>query len=156
MTSSNSTIDWTAPRIGHDWSCADTTRAIDWFRSFTTNTQLDSRLDACRDFYERNREAVEDGISVELFDQRDAVAWYFLQAETYATDRQSWTPDESARTVPYIQRIGQLYDQLVTVDGVEERVARFMNNDRSQPDGALYELLVAGAWVDRGYTARFI
>ncbi|MER2508260.1 MAG: hypothetical protein U1E59_14305 [Amaricoccus sp.] len=129
---------------------------MEWFRSVGGGPRLDARLDACRAFYESNRAAAEDGLPVALFDPRDAVAWYILQAETYATDRQFWTPDESARTVPYIRRLGQLYDRLARVNGVEDRVARFVNGDPSQPDGSLYELLVAGTWAERGYEVSFI
>ncbi|SFY45712.1 hypothetical protein SAMN04244548_05327 [Paracoccus pantotrophus] len=113
--------------------------------------------DLCnRAYYEQNRESAENGLLTKLFDPRDAVAWYILQAETFATDRLFWTPEEAARTVPYIKRIGQLYDRLARVDGVEERVERFVNGDATQPDGPIYELLVAGAWADRGYTVRFV
>lgn len=129
---------------------------MEWFRSLGDGARLDARLDACRAFYETNREAAEEGLPVALFDTRDAVAWYILQAETYATDRRFWTPDEAARTVPYIRRLGKLYDCLARVNGVEERVARFVNSDPSQPDGSLYELLVAGAWAERGYAVSFI
>ncbi|SES65653.1 hypothetical protein [Paracoccus homiensis] len=150
------TLAWTAPRTGHNWTCPDTANAVEWFRSLAEEKHLESRLDACRTIYEQNRETVETGLSTYLFDPRDAVAWYILQAETYATDRRFWTPDEAARTVPYIRRIGQLRDRLAGVDGVEERVARFVNGDASQPEGPIYELLVAGAWADRGYSVRFV
>lgn len=156
MKSPQHTVAWIAPRTGHDWVCPDTARAVEWFRSLAEGARLDSRLDACRAYYEQHRQAVEDGLDAKLFDPRDAVAWYILQAETYATDRRFWTPDEAARTVPYIKRIGQLYDLLARVDGVEERVARFVSGDATQPEGTLYELLVAGAWSDRGYAVRFV
>lgn len=156
MKPEDESILWTAPLTGHDWTCPDTLRAVEWFRSLAEESRLESRLDACRIHYEKNREAVEDGHSTSLFDPRDSVAWYILQAESYATDRRYWTPDEAARTVPYIKRIGQLRDHLSRVDGVEERVARFVNGNGAQPDGPIFELLVAGAWVDRGYAVRFI
>ncbi|SNY58218.1 hypothetical protein SAMN06297129_3546 [Pseudooceanicola antarcticus] len=156
MKPEDESILWTAPLTGHDWTCPDTLRAIEWFRSLTEGPRLESRLDACRVHYEKSREAVEDGYSSSLFDPRDSVAWYILQAESYATDRRFWTPDEAARIVPYIRRIGQLRDHLSRVDGVEDRVARFINGDGAQPDGPIFELLVAGAWVARGYSVRFI
>lgn len=149
-------LAWNAPRTGHDWSCPDTARALAWFRSVGDGARLDARLDAARTFYEKNRQAAEDGFPVTLFDSRDALAWYVLQAETYATDRRFWTPDESARTVPYVRRLGQLYDCLAKVNGVDERVRRLIDGDPSHPDGSLFELLVAGAWAARGYTVSFI
>ena len=148
---------WIAPRSGQDWICEDSQRAVDWFRSFVPSNEMDSRLERCRDQYLANREGWENGELVDLFDSRDQISWFIFQAQTYAKGREYWVPDESARIVPLLSKIGKDLEHLRKVIGVGERAQRLLTSERSQPDGGLYELLVAAAYKRRGWsTVQFV
>lgn len=143
---------WVAPQNGQDWICDDTRRAVKWLKSFVEETEMKARLQQCRQIYLEHRERWENGQDVGIFDKRDEMAWFIFQAETYAIGRKFWVPDESARIVPYIQKIGKDLKYIQQVIGVEKRAKRMMTSDRSQPEGAIYELLVAATYKRRGWS----
>lgn len=148
---------WIAPRTGQDWICDDTKRAVEWLRSFVPEVEMAKRLQHCQRTYLENRERWEDGQDVEIFDKKDEMAWFIFQAETYAIGREFWVPDEAARIVPYLQKIGRDLNHLKRVVGGETRAERLMTSDRSQPEGGIYELLVAGAYMRHGWsTVEFV
>jgi hypothetical protein len=148
---------WIAPRTGQDWICDDTKRAVEWLKSFVPEAEMAKRLQKCRQTYLRNRERWEEGQAVEIFDKKDEMAWFIFQAETYAIGREFWVPDEAARIVPYLQKIGRDLNHLKKVEGVETRAKRLMTSERSQPEGGIYELLVAGAYIRHGWsTVAFV
>jgi len=91
-----------------------------------------------------------------LFDPADTIAWYVFQAETFATDRAFWTPDGVAEAVPYLTRLGKELQRLLTIPGIEERASRMMLAERRQPDGVLFELLVALAYRRGGWNVEFV
>jgi len=117
---------------------------------------MNRRLDQARDALERAWAAWHRGEAAEMYDSRDLAAWYILQADTFARDRRWIVPDEIARIVPYFAKIGAEFDQLVAIPAAEERAARFMNGERSQPDAGIYELLVALAYARHGWTVDFV
>ena len=91
------------------------------------------------------------GIMGPLFDPVDTAAWYILQAETFATDRALWTPEGTMRVVPFLTRLGKELKLLLSVKGVEERAARMMLQERRQPEGSIFEMLVALAYRRGGW-----
>lgn len=148
--------NWTAPRTGHDWRDDDVLRATTWFRSFVPAKEMEQRLEGAKALFLAARNQWERGSEASLYDQADAVAWYILQAETFAVDRQFLVPDAMARIVPFITRLGKELDLLRTVRGVEARAARMMVSDKRQPDSGLFELLVALAYRRGGWMVEFV
>ncbi|SIO02263.1 hypothetical protein SAMN05443247_01456 [Bradyrhizobium erythrophlei] len=125
--------------------------AVAWLKSFVPNKEMARRLDAAKAYLVAARERMRQGIEAPLFDPADTAAWYILQAETFATDRAYWTPEGVMRVVPFLTRIGKELPLLLSVEGVEERAARMMLSERRQPDGCIYELLVALAYRRGGW-----
>ncbi len=56
------------------------------------------------------------------------------------------------RVVPFLTRLGKELPLLMSVRGVEDRAARMMLSERRQPDGGLFELLVALAYRRGGWS----
>jgi len=52
--------------------------------------------------------------------------------------------------VPIFKRLGTDFDLLERVKGVDDRVERMLDSEKQQPDGALFELLVALVWARNG------
>jgi hypothetical protein len=112
---------------------------------------MEHRLEAVKTFLVAARERMREGVPTDLFDPADTAAWYILQAETFATDRAFWTPEGVMRAVPLLIRIGKELPLLLSIKDVEERAARIMLRERRQPDGGIYELLVALAYRRGGW-----
>lgn len=143
--------DWTAPRANQDWRDDELMLAVAWLKSFVPHKEMDRRLDATKTNLLAAQESMRAGERAPLFDPTDTVAWYILQAETFATDRTHWTPEGTMRVVPFLTRIGKELPLLLTVKGVEDRAARMMLQERRQPDGCIHELLVALAYRRGGW-----
>lgn len=143
--------DWIAPKTGHDWKDADLMRAVSWLKSFVPESEMNNRLDQAKNNIVASREAMIKGKLSEYYNINDISAWYILQAETFATDRFYYTQEGTMRVVPFFVRIGKELDTLLTIKGAEERAARLMLSERRQPDGGIFELLVALAYRRRGW-----
>lgn len=144
--------DWIAPRSGQDWRDDDVQRAVDWLKRFVPSADMDARLDTACATLLAAQLRWRDGEVADPFDPNDIAAWFILQGETFATDRRLWVPGEAARIIPFLTRLGKELDTLKTVPGVEARAARMMTTERRQPEGAIFELLVALAYKRRGWT----
>lgn len=149
-------LNWTAPRIGQDWRDEDVLRATNWLRSFVPKLEMDQRIEHARSHLLEARSNWEIGEQKALYNPLDAIAWYIFQAETFAIDRRYLVPDETTRIVPSISLLGKELEKLRSVEGLDERIARIMNNERSQPDSGIFELLVALAYCRRGWRAEFV
>ena len=143
--------DWTAPRLGQEWRDDELMLAVTWLKSFVPRQDMDRRIDAAKSYLADARERMRERTQVPLYDPADMAAWYILQAETFATDRVYWSPEGVMRTVPFLTRIGKELRLLLSVKGVEDRAARVMLGERRQPDGGIYELLVALAYRRGGW-----
>lgn len=144
--------DWTAPREGQDWQDHDLMVAVAWLKSLVPSRDMEQRLDSVKTFLAAAKRKMRQGVLVPLYDPADTIAWYIFQAQTFATDRAFWTPDGVMRAVPYLTRLGKELPLLLTIPHVEERASRMMLAERQQPDGILFELLVALAYRRGGWT----
>jgi hypothetical protein len=143
--------NWRAPRSGQDWRDDELMLAVAWLKSLVPRCDIERRLDAVKEHLAKARERQRNGERASLFDENDAIAWYILQAETFATNRMFIAPEGVMRSVPYLSRIGKELHRMLSVKGAEERAARMMSSDKGQPDGALFELLVGLAWKRNGW-----
>ena len=146
---------WTAPTTGFDWCDENVLLATAWLGEMANRKTRKHRLDATRDRFLKAKEVWAKGEPAHFYDSRDTAAWYVFQANAYANDRMNWVPAEAVRMVPTFTRIGEELSTLLSIPGVETRAARLMNADRSQPDGGLFELLVALAYRRNGWDTRF-
>lgn len=144
--------NWTAPPGSNDWQDDDILRAIQWLKRQVPAEEMQRRLDSTRETFESAWARRAAGDFVDLYDSRDIAAWYLFQAESFATDRRYWVPEECVRIAPYFSRLGIELDRLRSISGAEERAARMMLADKGQPDGTIYELLVALAYKRRGWS----
>lgn len=143
--------NWTAPRTGQDWRDDELMLAVAWLKSLVPRRDMERRLEGAKERLTLARQLQRLGERPALFDDNDTIAWYILQAETFATDRMYFAPEGIMRAVPYLTRIGKELPIMLSVKGAEERAARMMTSDKGQPDGPLFELLVSLAWKRNGW-----
>ncbi|WP_341713422.1 hypothetical protein [Erythrobacter sp.] len=147
---------WTAPETGWNWQDDKVLLASAWFAELAHRRSWQKRLQATRDRFLTAKDSWTRGVPVPLYDPKDMAAWYVFQANAYAADRMNWVPEEAVRMVPTFTRIGEELPGLLEISGAEDRAARLMNADRSQPDGGLFELLVALAYHRDGWETTFV
>lgn len=143
---------WIARRDGQDWRCTDSLNAIEWLTQGLSKADWNLRLEAVRERFYRARGQWQVGNRVPLFDRDDLIAWYVFQARAYASDRADWYEPEAYRLAPVFRRIGQLLPQLQVIGGAQERAFRLVSDGRKQPDDGFYELLVAAAYKQMGWS----
>jgi len=147
---------WTAPRGDTDWLDHDVLLATTWLATLADQRTWGKRVTATRSYFFASKERWIKGEKIPLYDQRDTAAWYIFQANAYASDRMNWVPEEAVRIVTTFTRIGQELATLIGIPGAEERAARLMNAERAQPDGGLFELLVALSYRRSGWDTEFV
>lgn len=150
------TTFWTAQRHGQDWTDPDVARACDWLESFVDSTTWEARLDRAVTTYVEAGKAWRTGSFPSVFDPNDQIAWFFLQARTYSTDRALIEPTTASRVASILQRFGKDLALLKSIGGVEARAERLMRQ-RSAAPNLLFELLVALAYRRAGWhTVEFV
>lgn len=156
MRTSPEDPSWTAPETGWDWRDDKVLLASAWLAELANRRTWQKRMQATRGHFLAAKESWARGEPVPFYDPTDTAAWYVFQANAYATDRMNWIPEEAVRMVPTFTRIGEELTTLLAIAGAEDRAARLMNADRSQPDGGLFELLVALAYARDGWDTMFV
>lgn len=119
-------------------------------------------------FYERLAKAQRNYISAtsisanfcKAFDPSwygpDVVAGFFCQAKSILDNRRAYEISTASHIIPWVKRLGQCAELLNNVPGARERAKRMLQNDKVVPDTALFELVLAGNYVYKGYDVEFI
>jgi hypothetical protein len=134
---------------------AELRRAVDWFKSFIPPHQwIQRREQAARRLY-----LSAMGISAEggrFFDAKDGFGWYLFLAEALLDHISNYDYIFGSRVVPIFQAIGRDLDLLQQVEGLVTRVQRMVGKERGQPNGGLFELLVAACYRRAGASVAFV
>lgn len=75
--------------------------------------------------------------------KKDKFAWYLFLVESYLTASTYYEFTQGARVIPIFAKIGMELEHLLKVTGIEKRLFRLTEIKDNQPDGGLFELLVA-------------
>lgn len=148
-----SDVMWIAQRHGQDWRDGDVLAAADWLEGLVPPSEWAARAAATEATFQAAKAQWAEGRRVPLFNPADTVAWYLHQARRYGDPnlRPDFFMPEGYRISPMMRRIGQLLPEFMRIGGAEDRAARLMTENLSQPDDGIYELLVAGAYARRGW-----
>ena len=131
-------------------------RLLDWFRSFMSADDWKARRNAaCDRLYETAMGKVVDQ-GGRFFDGEDKIGWYLLLADAFLDHVHNYEPMYGSRVVPILMALGRDLELLKTVVGVEDRVRRLLGAERAQPNGGIFELLVAAAYRRAGADVAFI
>ena len=137
----------------------DLRRAVDWFRSFMSSHEWHDRRFAALEYFlttatgEAPPQAVGPG---RFFSEIDQFGWYLFLAQAKLEHPTVYDTLFGSRVVPVMTAIGRNLDLLKSVQGVEERVQRLVGKEKRQPNGGLFELLVAAAYRREGGIVRFL
>jgi hypothetical protein len=135
----------------------DVRAAVEWFRGFMTAAEWKARrIAAATRLYDMALGRVPPGDKGRLFDEADTFGWYLFLAEAFIDHIGNYEPTFGSRVVPVFAAIGRNLELLKTIDGIDARVRRMVDQDRSQPNGALFELLVAACYARQGGAVTFV
>lgn len=142
---------------GPDWpDFPDLRRAVEWFKTFLATDEWEARRRAA--FIRLHIAAFGLTASEDrgrFFDDSDTFGWYLFLAEAFLDHLWNYEPMFGSRVVPTFAAIGRNLPILKAVGGVDGRVRRLVGPDRSQPNGGLFELLVAAAYGRAGAKVSF-
>jgi len=137
----------------------DLRRAVEWFISFISADEWRSRRFAA---LERFLNAVTGNIAEDasgvgrFFSADDQFAWYLFLGQANLDHPTVYDFMFGSRVLPILRSIGRSLDLLKGVEGVGQRVQRMLGPERRQPNGGLFELLVAAAYRREGAEVRFV
>ncbi|MDY0969140.1 hypothetical protein [Sphingomonas sp. CFBP9021] len=135
----------------------DVRRAVEWMRCYIGEAEWKRRrLAAVRRVYDLIVNGAEPGTTGRFFDERDSFGYQLFLAEAYIDHVWNYDPVFGSRVVPVFAAIGRNLDLLLTVVGIGERMTRMVGAERAQPNGPLFELLVAAAYLRAGGRVRFV
>ena len=133
----------------------DLRRAVDWFKSFIPHQQwVQRREQAARRLYLGAMGVGDEG--GRFFDAKDSFGWYLFLSEALLDHIGNYDYVFGSRVVPVFQAIGRDLDLLLQVEGIETRVQRMVTKERGQPNGGLFELLVAACYRRAGASVAFV
>ncbi len=133
----------------------DLRRAVEWFKTFIPPSQWQQRRDqaARRLYLSALGIGAGDG---RFFDAKDGFGWYLFLAEALLDHIGNYDYVFGSRVIPVFQAIGRNLDLLLQVNGLAPRVQRMVSKERSQPNGGLFELLVAACYRHAGASVAFV
>ena len=133
-------------------------RAVDWFRSFMSVAEWEERrLAAAQRLYDAalQRPSAIAGKG-RFFAETDTFGWYLFLAEAFLDHIWNYEPVYGSRVVPLFEAIGRDLALLLDINDIKERVRRIVGSERAQPNGGLFELLVAAAYCRAGGEVSFL
>lgn len=134
-------------------------RAVNWFKSFIPEKDwIARRKMAAKRLYTTAAlgRLVDSEKKGRFFSDSDVFGWYLFQAEALLDHFWNYEPIYGARIIPVFCAIGRNLPILERIDGIDARVRRLVGVEKRQPNGGLFELLVAGAYSKLGARVEFI
>jgi len=131
--------------------------AVQWFISLMAKGEWKTRRQAAaRRLYQSLSLKLEDPSDKgRFFDERDLFGWYLFLGEAFTDHPWNYELLFGCHVVPVLAAIGRNLDLLLSIKGFERRARRIIASDRSQPNGALFEMLVAAAYARDGWNVTF-
>jgi hypothetical protein len=135
----------------------DLRRGVEWFKGFMTEAEWKSRrLAAAKRLYDAALGRLDAGDKGRFFAEGDTLGWYLFLAEAFLDHVWNYEPTYGSRVVPVFAAIGRDLELLRQIDGLNDRVRRLVGPERRQPNGGLFELLVAAAYRRAGGAVAFL
>lgn len=135
----------------------DIKKAVDYFKSLITPDEWLARREAiAREFYQSLVGNPKDPTGKgRFYNEKDLFGWYLFLAEAFTDHPENYEVFYGSRVIPIFLTIGQNLDLLKDIGGFAERAKRAITIEKAQPNGVLFEILVAGAYAKAGGDVNF-
>jgi hypothetical protein len=88
--------------------------------------------------------------------QADEIAWYLFLCQQALEDPFCTDISQSQRALPFLAGIGARWHHASRVHGLERKLDELLNDYRQEPDGLLFEVLVALAYAAAGWDVTLL
>lgn len=137
----------------------DLRRAVDWLASFMPAAEWQRRRFAALERFINaatgNLASDPSGVG-RFFSADDQLAWYLFLGQANLDHPTVYDFMFGSRVLPILRSLGRNLDLLLSVGGIGQRVQRMVGAGKRQPNGGLFELLVAAAYRREGGDVRFL
>lgn len=135
----------------------DIRRGLEWLKSFMTEAEWKARRrTAAERLYNAALQQIHNPTDKgRFFDESDTLGWYLFLGEAFLDHIENYEPMFGARVVPILHAIGRSVALLQGVNGIDDRLRRLIGSEKRQPNGGLFELLVAAAYRHAGGEVAF-
>lgn len=106
--------------------------------------------------YLKNRPTDYAGKNAKIRFQEDEISWYIFLCEEFFKLPLFSNPSQMARISPLIIRLGSHVNLLKRVENIDKKLRELVKKYKNNPDGVLFELIVAASYLDQGYEVKFI
>jgi hypothetical protein len=130
----------------------DLKRGVEYFRTLMEPSEWIARRAAVgKRFYQSLIGELGDPTDKgEFYEDRDLFAWYLFLGEAFTDHPWNYEVIYGSRVVPILAAVGRNLDALTKIEGFRERAVRLVSSEKSQPNGSLFEMLVAAAYAREG------
>ena len=130
--------------------------AVDWLKTCIGQQQWETRRNAAYiRLYGASMGIPPTDGKGRYFDDTDTFGWYLFLADAFLDHWWNYEPMFGSRVIPIFATIGRHLDSLKSIIGIDERVQRIIGKERRQPNGGIFELLVAAAYRRAGAAVAF-
>lgn len=88
--------------------------------------------------------------------QEDEIAWYLFLCEQALDDPLCMDVNQVARAAPFLAGIGDKWCYANNVVGLDKKIDEVLRKYKKEPDGALFEILVALAYAEAGWDVELL
>ncbi|SFP27834.1 hypothetical protein [Pseudomonas sp. NFPP28] len=137
--------------------------AVDYFKSFMSDAVWSRRKGEVEEYFLGVTRSIVNSETKDSMQYNNRMAyftkwidWYIYLAEICSTKAFGHDEAQWARIKPFFMKIGSSLELLKRVEGVEVRVKDMLYSRDNNADSALFELIVAIAYVEKDWVAEFI
>lgn len=133
-------------------------RGTEYFKSLISEEDWKARRLAIAQWFYRSLigEVKDPTGKGHFFAQDDRFAWYVFLGEALNHHPPNYEPMFGSKVIPVLSAIGRNIALADQIDGFEDRARRLWSDEKKQPNGTLFELLVALAYAREGRSVRFV
>lgn len=104
--------------------------------------------------------AVDQGTELEkakpIRVQVDEIGWYLFLCEQVFADPLCFDVSQASRALPFFVAIGERWELAPRVKGIDRKIDEILHHYKSEPDGLIFEILVALAYAANGWNVEFL
>ena len=86
----------------------------------------------------------------------DEIGWYLFLCQQAIEDPMCMDISQAQRALPIFAGIGSRWPHAGAVNGLTGKLDELLSDYRKEPDGLLFEVLVALSYAERGWTVEFL